>query len=221
MVKNFGRIILWVSLICILSSFFAEFVLGYAPCRQCLWQRAVYFILIVLGSCLLRRSTRRRWLPFIGMVALFGIWLSLMHLLTVFGWIEGACAVQKIASIDAFALSLKEKCQTNVWKIFGLPAPLYNLIIFSIILLYSSFLYKNIAYLDGENSYWSQEKHPDCVQKKFSGSILSCLKRAGTVCKGRPFNGIVLMSLISFFGTPLALFSDQQCEVDGGCFFFF
>ena len=70
--KNIYLLIFIYSIIAILSAIYIEKVLGYLPCKLCIYQRIPYFIIILLAiSYLLLKNQSLKKITFIFYILIF------------------------------------------------------------------------------------------------------------------------------------------------------
>lgn len=139
-------------LICLASftilifSFYQEYIVKIKPCPLCFWQRNVYlliFLISPLGLISRFNSLVRRLL---NVIFLLGMSLAFYHLLIQRGWISDHCVFTKtVQSMEDFVAMIEQSnvsCATIGWKLWGLPASIYNVTVLSLAFLILNF--KNI-----------------------------------------------------------------------------
>ena len=128
------------------GAWFFEYVLGYAPCTMCYWQRHAHKV--VLGVALLTliygQVIKNQGKPvpmvlnlLIILAFLGSSYFALWHVFVEFGWLEGpkACATGNVSVegmsgqdlIDSFSNKIKPPaCSDVVWSFLGLSMAGWN-----------------------------------------------------------------------------------------------
>lgn len=127
-------IIFWLASIAILLfSFHQQYNEKIEPCSLCKWQRDVYFFVAAFAPI----GFIQRWDSFVRIALNFiffcGFCLAAYHILIQFGWLSDRCAItQKIENMNDFMKMLEQpkvSCANVGWKLFGLSASIYNIIL--------------------------------------------------------------------------------------------
>lgn len=124
------------------SSFAAQYIWGLQPCNLCVAQRVPYAIALVfsLGGIFFKKH--HIIFQLLSICFLVGLALSIYHLAVQFGLIKDRCRAATIANdIQVFEdlLQKKKGCGEISWKLFGLPLPLINSVLFSALALLAHF----------------------------------------------------------------------------------
>jgi disulfide bond formation protein DsbB len=150
MVKNSKnlliKLILLISIIALISTFFIEYILGHQPCNLCILERIPYFfaiIVILLNYKFI--EFEKFFILFLTIIFLFGTVLSLYHLGIEQGLIQESlvCDLKSgsnLLSKEEILKQLQEKsvsCKDVTFKIFGLSLTSYNILI-SILITFSA-----------------------------------------------------------------------------------
>ena len=150
MVKNSKnlliKLILLISIIALISTFFIEYILGHQPCNLCILERIPYFlaiIVIVLNYKFI--EFEKFFILFLTIIFLFGTVLSLYHLGIEQGLIQESlvCDLKSgsnLLSKEEILKQLQEKsvsCKDVTFKMFGLSLTSYNILI-SILITFSA-----------------------------------------------------------------------------------
>ena len=150
MVKNSKnlliKLILLISIIALISTFFIEFILGHQPCNLCILERIPYFLAIIV--ILLNYKFiefEKFFILFLTIIFLFGTVLSLYHLGIEQGLIQESlvCDLKSgsnLLSKEEILKQLQEKsvsCKDVTFKMFGLSLTSYNILI-SILITFSA-----------------------------------------------------------------------------------
>ncbi|MDC0641508.1 disulfide bond formation protein B [Candidatus Pelagibacter sp.] len=150
MVKNnknlLIKLILLISIIALISTFFIEYILGHQPCNLCILERIPYFfaiIVILLNYKFI--EFEKFFILFLTIIFLFGTVLSLYHLGIEQGLIQESlvCDLKSgsnLLSKEEILKQLQEKsvsCKDVTFKIFGLSLTSYNILI-SILITFSA-----------------------------------------------------------------------------------
>ena len=147
--KNFFYLILILSFLSLVAALYIEIILEYNPCKLCLYQRIPYILAILVALFgIVYNSKLSVYLIFI--IFLFSIFLSGYHVgieNEIFSE-SSVCSDQNLKTSNKKDLlsSLSElpiSCKDVNFKIFGLSLATINLIISSLICVYSRVLFKN------------------------------------------------------------------------------
>ena len=145
---NWNLLLLWIlSLLILAFSFYHQYVENMKPCKLCNLQRYIYIAIVVIAPF----GKLQRFNPIIRMIIniifVFGLLLAIYHALIQFGLIADSCLLsQKIENINDFMNLFEEKknsCASSNWKLFGLPASVYNAVFFV-----GSLIFLNLGYLN-------------------------------------------------------------------------
>ena len=150
MVKNSKnlliKLILLISIIALISTFFIEYILGHQPCNLCILERIPYFLAIIV--ILLNYKFiefEKFFLFFLTIIFLFGTVLSLYHLGIEQSLIQESlvCDLKSgsnLLSKEEILKQLQEKsvsCKDVTFKMLGLSLTSYNILI-SILITFSA-----------------------------------------------------------------------------------
>ena len=142
-IKNFYKIIFFISLLSLLIALYIEFYLGYKPCKLCIYQRIPYLIAIFLIFLGISYSKNLIWLYALLLNFFFSFLLSGYHLgieQDIFKEFSG-CTGNSINIIDKNELlkllnSDVNSCKNVDFQIFGLSLAAINFLLsFSILIL--------------------------------------------------------------------------------------
>ncbi len=147
--KNFFTITFCVSIISVLSSFILEHVMGYAPCKICLYQRYGWVTLSVLSMYAILFNERVKFTKIIFLIIpiFFIVFISFYHSLLEMGLVSNyfSCQTKNIETktiedLDKLIRDTKNtNCEISKFNIFGLT--LANIgVIFSMFLLILSLI---------------------------------------------------------------------------------
>lgn len=129
------------SLIILITSYLAQYAWKIEPCNLCKYQRLPWLATLLFSGCAFFPSFKKMAIFLIQVAFLFSVILAAWHLLILSEIVTDPCSVPKnIHSFEDFEkmLSSSPPCSTTGWKILGIPASGYNLIlslIFSFIFL--------------------------------------------------------------------------------------
>ena len=140
------KLILLISIIALISTFFIEHILGHQPCNLCILERIPYFLAIIV--ILLNHKFiefEKFFILFLTIIFLFGTVLSLYHLGIEQGLIQESlvCDLKSgsnLLSKEEILKQLQEKsvsCKDVTFKMFGLSLTSYNILI-SILITFSA-----------------------------------------------------------------------------------
>ena len=143
--KNFYLVILFISLISIISALYIEYILQYEPCKLCIYQRLPYIAAIFISIVGFNYSTNDKILIIIIMVFAISTIISGYH----FG-IENNL-IQEISSCTNNSLDVSNKsklleslnksmpvdCKDATFKILGISLAAINTILSILIVIFS------------------------------------------------------------------------------------
>ena len=143
--KNFYLIILFISLISIISALYIEYILQYEPCKLCIYQRLPYIAAIFISIVGFNYSTNDKILIITIMVFAISVIISGYH----FG-IENNL-IQEISSCTNNSLDVSNKsklleslnksmpvdCKDATFKILGISLAAINTILSILIVIFS------------------------------------------------------------------------------------
>lgn len=117
--------------IALLGGAFLFQVLGYAPCKMCLWQRWPHAAAIIIGVLALALHGMSRPLAALGaLAALTTASIGVFHTGVERGWWEGPSSCTGTGSVGTDLLSTDitpvVMCDDVVWSLFGLSMASYN-----------------------------------------------------------------------------------------------
>ena len=154
--KKTLKIILILSVLTLSAAYFIEFVLGYEPCRLCLFQRIPYMFAIILIALLFILNKYEKIITIIiGLFFVFGTIVSIYHVGIEQGIFEESFVCELFntknsLSSDELLKQLEKNivsCKEISFTILGFSLATFNTLI-SLIL--SGILFKNI---------WNYEKN--------------------------------------------------------------
>ena len=143
--KNFYLVILFISLISIISALYIEYILQYEPCKLCIYQRLPYLAAIFISIVGFNYSTNDKILIITIMVFAISVIISGYH----FG-IENNL-IQEISSCTNNSLDVSNKsklleslnksmpvdCKDATFKILGISLAAINTILSILIVIFS------------------------------------------------------------------------------------
>ena len=145
-IDTFLKLILLISSVSIISSFYIEYILGHQPCNLCLIERIPYglsIILIVTNHIL--KKNEKFFILLLFLIFIFSFTISVYHFGIEKGFFQesalcGLKTAAEIISKDEILKQLSEKtisCKDVTFRIFGFSLTTINIIIslFLIILL--------------------------------------------------------------------------------------
>ena len=132
--KNIFNGIFIFSIFSICFAFYLEFVLGFEPCKLCIYQRIPYYLIIITGFIYLFFKKYLNFvLIFFLILLIIEIMVSSYHTLSTFGIIEytgceSATLPSDISKLKEALLndSLVVTCSNANLKYFGIPLSIYN-----------------------------------------------------------------------------------------------
>ena len=118
----------------LLAGAFAFQVIGYAPCKMCLWQRWPHAVAIVIGAFALVVSRHQKVFAILGaLAAATTAAIGLYHTGVERDWWEGPKSCTGTGQLTGDLLSLDiapvVMCDDVVWPLFGLSMASYNALI--------------------------------------------------------------------------------------------
>ena len=143
--KNFYLIILFTSLICIISALYIEYILQYEPCKLCIYQRLPYIAAIFVSFIGLNYSTNDRVLIIIIMIFTISAIISGYHFGIENNLIEeiSSCTndsldiSNKSRLLESLSKSMPVDCKDATFKIFGVSLASINTIFSILIVIFS------------------------------------------------------------------------------------
>ena len=150
----FLNLILFVSLVALISAFFIEYVLGHQPCNLCILERIPYVVAIVIVLLNYKFSQfEKLFLVLLIIVFLTATIMSVYHFGIEQGFIEESlvCDLKNgsgATSKEEILKQLQEQkvsCKDVTFKIFGLSLTTYNIVISILITINTLKIYLNYA----------------------------------------------------------------------------
>ena len=150
----FLNLILFVSIVALISAFFIEYVLGHQPCNLCILERIPYIVAIVIILLNYKFSQfEKLFLVLLIIVFLTATILSVYHFGIEQGFIEESlvCDLKNgsgVTSKEEILKQLQEQkvsCKDVTFKIFGLSLTTYNIVISILITINTLKIYLNYA----------------------------------------------------------------------------
>ena len=143
--KNFYLIILFTSLICIISALYIEYILQYEPCKLCIYQRLPYIAAIFVSFIGLNYSANDRILIIIIMIFTISALISGYHFGIENNLIEeiSSCTndsldiSNKSRLLESLSKSMPVDCKDATFKIFGVSLAAINTIFSILIVIFS------------------------------------------------------------------------------------
>ena len=148
------NLILFVSIVALISAFFIEYVLGHQPCNLCILERIPYVVAIVIIILNYKFSQFEKiFLVLLILVFLTATILSVYHLGIEQGFIEESlvCDLKNSSGATSKEEILKQlqeqkvSCKDVTFKIFGLSLTTYNIVISILITINTLKIYLNYA----------------------------------------------------------------------------
>jgi len=143
-IDTYLKIVLFISLLSLISAFFIEYILGHQPCNLCLIQRIPYglSIILIIFNFFLRKNIQFIILLLI-LIFSFSLILSFYHFGIEQGFFEesSVCGVKDASNIiskEELLKQLQEKtvsCKDVTFKILGFSLTTINILI-SLILVF-------------------------------------------------------------------------------------
>ena len=142
--KNFYLFVLFYSLLAIFFALYIEYILGYKPCKLCIYQRIPYIISIFISFVGYNYFKNNKILFLIIITFLLSVLISGYHYgveNNIFEEYSG-CTSNSLEIIDKTELlnSLKENvasCKDAIFKLFGMSLAGVNFILSLLIIVYS------------------------------------------------------------------------------------
>ena len=142
--KNFYLFVLFYSLLAIFFALYIEYILGYKPCKLCIYQRIPYIISIFISFVGYNYFKNNKILFLIIITFLLSVLISGYHYgveNNIFEEYSG-CTSNSLEIIDKTELlnSLKENvasCKDVIFKLFGMSLAGINFILSLLIIVYS------------------------------------------------------------------------------------
>ena len=142
--KNFYLFILFYSLIAIFFALYTEYILGYKPCKLCLYQRIPYIMAIFISFIGYNYFKNDKILILIIVIFLISVLVSGYHFgieNNIFEEFSG-CAVNSLEIVNKTELlkSLNDKvisCKNVDFKLFGISLAGINLLFSLLFFIYS------------------------------------------------------------------------------------
>ncbi|MDC3013753.1 disulfide bond formation protein B [bacterium] len=150
----FLNLILFVSLVALISAFFIEYVLGHQPCNLCILERIPYVVAIAIILLNYKFSQfEKLFLVLLIIVFLTATIISVYHFGIEQGFIEESlvCDLKNgsgATSKEEILKQLQEQkmsCKDVTFKIFGLSLTTYNIVISILITINTLKIYLNYA----------------------------------------------------------------------------
>ena len=143
-INSYLKIILFISLIAIISAFFIEYALGHQPCNLCLIQRIPYGLCIILIIInFLQRKNERFFILLLILIFFFSFFISFYHFGIEQGFFKESivCKMENTSNIISKEEILKQlqaktvSCKDVTFRIFGFSLTAFNMIL-SLILIF-------------------------------------------------------------------------------------
>ena len=143
--KNFYSIILFISLISIISALYIEYILEYEPCKLCIYQRLPYIAAIFISFIGFNYSTNDKILIILIMIFTISALISGYHFGIENNLIKeiSSCTnnsldiSNKSKLLDTLNKSMPVNCKDATFKIFGVSLAAINTILSILIVIFS------------------------------------------------------------------------------------
>lgn len=151
-INSYLKIILFISLMSILSAFFIEYILGHQPCNLCLMQRIPYILSIILISFnFFSKKYKKFIIILLTLVFSFSLIISFYHFGIERGFFEesSVCGLKNTSDIISKEEILKQlqvkniNCKDVTFKIFGFSLTTFNMIISLFLLIILTKILRN------------------------------------------------------------------------------
>lgn len=145
-----------ICLTALTASLLAQFVWRQQPCNLCLAQRTMYSIGVALSFWGILSKKPHLVYQLLLFCFLIGLIISLYHLGVQYGLIADRCKTAPIANdIQVFEELLLQKrgCGAISWKLFGLPIPFFNSILFST-MAFAAHLFRKSRIVQPTNNFY-------------------------------------------------------------------
>ena len=155
-INSYLKIILFISLMSILSAFFIEYILGHQPCNLCLMQRIPYILSIILIFLnFFSKKNEKFIIILLTLVFSFSLIISFYHFGIERGFFEesSVCGLKNTSDIISKEEILKQlqvkniSCKDVTFKIFGFSLTTINMLISLILVILLKNMFKNYAKL--------------------------------------------------------------------------
>ena len=143
-IKDYLRLILFISFISVISAYFIEYALGHQPCSLCLIERVPYILSIVLIFISYKFKKSEKFIVLLlTLTFIFSFLISIYHFGIEQGFFEesSVCAIKNTAEIISKEELLKSlnkitvSCKDVTFRIFGLSLTSVNIILSLIIII--------------------------------------------------------------------------------------
>ena len=151
-INSYLKIILFISLMSILSAFFIEYILGHQPCNLCLMQRIPYILSIILIFLnFFSKKNEKFIIILLTLVFSFSLIISFYHFGIERGFFEesAVCGLENSSNIISKEELLKQlqvktiNCKDVTFKIFGFSLTTFNMIISLFLLIILTKILRN------------------------------------------------------------------------------
>ena len=150
--KSYLKIILFISVISIISAFFIEYALGYQPCNLCLIQRIPYGLCIILIIYnFIQIKNEKFIILLLSLIFSFSFFISFYHFGIEQGFFEesAVCTMKNSSDIISKEELLKQlqlksvSCKDVTFRIFGFSLTTFNMILSLILFILLIIIFKN------------------------------------------------------------------------------
>ena len=151
-IEHYLKLILFISLISIISAYFIEYALGHQPCNLCLVQRIPYTlsIILIIFSYIYKKHEKFIILLLILLFA-FSLIISFYHFGIEQGFFKesAVCGLKdatEVTSKEELLKQLNQKiisCKDVTFKIFGFSLTAFNMMISLILVIFLSKIFKD------------------------------------------------------------------------------
>ena len=127
-------------------SFFVEFSWNIKACDLCKLQRIPYFGLMLISFFSFFFDKHLFFSRLISFLAIIGLALSLYHIGIIYDFFSERCISEIPKDFDKYESFLfkGKSCKKNIWKIFGLPASFFNILMFVFVFVLNFFKKENV-----------------------------------------------------------------------------
>jgi len=143
-IKDYLRLILFISFISVISAYFIEYALGHQACSLCLIERVPYILSIVLIFISYKFKKSEKFIVLLlTLTFIFSFLISIYHFGIEQGFFEesSVCAIKNTAEIISKEELLKSlnkitvSCKDVTFRIFGLSLTSVNIVVSLIIII--------------------------------------------------------------------------------------
>ena len=151
-IEHYLKLVLFISIISIISAYFIEYALGHQPCNLCLIQRIPYTlsIILIIFSYIYKKNEKFIILLLILLFA-FSLIISSYHFGIEQGFLKesAVCGLKdatEVISKEELLKQLNQKiisCKDVTFKIFGFSLTTFNVLISAVLLIILVKIFQN------------------------------------------------------------------------------